>query len=178
MDTFSPLAIGSGASLTGPPTQTDCPSTAGALTKFSGESWTTDWSGEERLALVLSDKNGFGANAARFLVRAAIAQRLHMQNNPYRHGRYSKESQAIVKQSGFFLAYVNKMCLGFFILLEGSICYRRPSSASFTSKCVLTVRRFVMAMEKPPKVLHVTRGLGLLSTSFFCFFYVQISFDS
>ena len=35
-----------------------------------------------------------------------------------------------------------------------------------------------MAVEKPLKVHHVTGGLDLLSTSFFCFFYVQISFDS
>ena len=97
----------------------------------------------ERLALVLSDKNGFGANAARFLVRAAIAQRLHMQNNPYRHGRFSKESQTIVKLNGFFRAYVHKVCLGFFMLLEASICYRLPASASSTSTYLLTVRRFL-----------------------------------
>ena len=139
MNTFSPQAIRSGSSLTvltGARARTVCPSTAGALTHFSDESWATDMSGDEpaqRFAAVMSDKNGFGANAAMFLVRAAIAQRLHMQNNPYRHGRFSKESQSVVKQSGFFLAHVNKVCLGFFMLLEASICYRLPSSASSTS---------------------------------------------
>ena len=47
------------------------------------------------------------------------------------------------------------------MLLEASICYRLPSSASFTSKYLLTVKRFVMAMEKPPRVLHVTGGRGV-----------------